>query len=196
MSYDPPSGPPPSGPPESLDSVEGAPIRHGGGRRGLLVVVGAVAAVGVAGASWAALSFFGTGPQPAEALPGSTIAYASIDLDPSGGQKIEALRTLKKFPAFEDNVDLGTDDDIREWIFEQLQQDSSDCADLDYGDDVEPWLGDRFAVAAVDDGGDAPAPVFVVQVSDDDAADAGLAKLRACGGGSADDGAWAISDGW
>ena len=124
---------------------------------------------------------------------GSTVAYASIDLDPSGGQKIEALQTLKKFPAFEDEIGLGTDDDIRKWIFDEAQG-SGACADLDYADDIEPWLGDRFAVAAVDAGGDTPDPVFVVQVTDEDAADAGLEKLFDCAG--EEEGAWAISDGW
>jgi hypothetical protein len=206
VSNDVPSGPPPTEPPagvaETLESGGGVRVRSTGpsparSRRTTVIAVASVIGVAaVGGAAWAAWSFFSTGAQPAEALPASTIAYASIDLDPSGGQKIEALRTLKKFPAFDDNVDLGTDDDIREWIFEQVQEESSDCAELDYGDDIEPWLGDRFAVAAVDAGGDAPAPVFVVQVSDEDAADAGLTKLRTCGGGSADDGAWAIADGW
>jgi hypothetical protein len=149
----------------------------------------------VGGAAWAAWSFFSTGAQPAEALPASTLGYVSIDLDPSGGQKIEALRTLKKFPAFDDNVDLGTDDDVSEWIFDQIQ-DEPGCEDLDYQDDIDPWLGDRFAVAAVDTGNDQPSPIFVVQVSDEDAAAAGLKKLRECGGGTTDDGAWAIADGW
>ncbi|KQW53316.1 hypothetical protein ASC77_03235 [Nocardioides sp. Root1257] len=205
MPYDTPTGPPPSEPPhqgpvEYLDSRGGDGLtpapRAGNGRRTAVVAVATTVGVAVVGgAAWAAWSFFSTGAQPAEALPASTLAYASIDLDPSGGQKIEALRTLKKFPAFEDNVGLDTDDDVREWIFDQIQGES-DCAGLDYGDDIEPWLGDRFAVAAVDAGGDTPAPVFVVQVSDEDAADAGLKKLRECGSGSTDDGAWAISDGW
>lgn len=193
MSYDLPPGPPPAGPPERIDSVEGARIRQGGGRRGLLIVVGAVAAVGVAGASWAAVSFFSTGPQPAEALPASTLGYVSIDLDPSGGQKIEALRTLRKFPAFEEHVGLETDDDVRAWIFDRVQ---GDCDDLDYAEDVEPWLGDRFALAAVDvDAGD-PAPVFVLQVSDEDGADRGLAAIKACNDAEPDDGAWVVQDGW
>src|SRR5689334_14455610 len=129
MSFDAPSGPPPSGPPETLDFGGGQPLPpSGGGRRGLLVVVGAVAAVAVAGASWAAWSFFSTGPQPAQALPGSTIAYVSVDLDPSGGQKIEALRTLRKFPAFEERVGLDTDDDIREWLYDKIDD---DCTELD-----------------------------------------------------------------
>ncbi|GAA4721101.1 DUF3352 domain-containing protein [Nocardioides conyzicola] len=205
MSYDLPPGPPPTDPPgsgpETLDSRGGArltsstgpaPVR--GRRTAVIAVVGALGVVAVGGAAWAAWSFLSTGAQPAEALPAKTIAYASVDLDPSGGQKIEALRTLKKFPAFEDQVGLDTDDDVREWIFDQIQ-DESGCADLDYDDDIAPWLGDRFAVAAVDTGGDTPTPVFVVQVSDADAADQGLGKLRECAGGS-DNVAWHIDGDW
>jgi uncharacterized protein DUF3352 len=198
MSSDTPSGPPPSGPPETLDFGGGEPLPpNRGGRRTVLLVVGAVAAVAVAGASWAAWSFFSTGPQPAEALPGSTIAYVSIDLDPSGGQKIEALRTLSKFPAFEEHVGLDTDDDVREWIYERVQ---GDCDDLDYADDIEPWLGDRFGLAAVDVGdasdGGSPAAVFVLQVSDEGAADEGLQAIRECNDAAPDEGAWVIRDGW
>jgi hypothetical protein len=209
VSFDVPSGPPPSEPPhggpphggavEYLDSRGGdgtPPGSAGGGRRTTVIAVAAlVGAAAVGGAAWAAWSFFSTGAQPAEALPASTLGYVSIDLDPSGGQKIEALRTLKKFPAFDDNVDLGTDDDVSEWIFDRIQGESG-CKGLDYQDDVEPWLGDRFAVAAVDTGEDRPSPIFVVQVKDADKADAGLEKIRQCGDGGSEDGAWAIADGW
>jgi hypothetical protein len=194
----PPGGPPPSGPVEYLDSRGGdgtPPSSSGSGRRTTVIAVAAfvgVAAVG--GAAWAAWSFFSTGAQPAEALPASTLGYVSIDLDPSGGQKIEALRALKQFPAFEDEIGLDTDDDIREWIFDKIQGEV-ECAGLDYDEDIEPWLGDRFAIAAVDTGDD-QAPVFVVQVSDEDAADEGLAKLRECGGGGPDDVAWSIDGDW
>jgi hypothetical protein len=194
-----PPGPPPAGPPgpEYLESGGGRPLGSSspaGGRRTAWLAGGVVGGLALVGAgAWAALSFFSTGPQPAEALPDSTIAYASIDLDPSGGQKIEALRTLRKFPAFKDQVGLDTDDDVRQRIFEEIRSEG-DCGDLDYGDDIEPWLGDRMAVAAVDTGGDTPTPVFVVQVKDEDAADKGLGKLRDCGGGST--GAWSIGGGW
>lgn len=186
--------------PEYLESGSGRPLTPptdrsgGGGRRTAWIVGGSVGVLALVGAgAWAAWSFFATGPQPAEALPASTIAYASIDLDPSGGQKIEAVRTLRKFPAFKDEIGLETDDDIRQWIFEEIQG-TGTCEDLDYGDDVEPWLGDRLAVAAVDAGDEAPAPVFVLQVTDEDKADAGLAKVKDCSGG--DGGAWVIADGW
>ncbi|MBB3040312.1 DUF3352 domain-containing protein [Nocardioides sp. LMS-CY] len=200
MSYDTPSGPPPSGPPpggqaETLDSRGGDRPRGRGRRSTVLAAGAAVAVVAVGGAAWATLSFFSTGDQPAEALPASTLGYASIDLDPSGGQKIAALRALSKFPAFDDVVGLDADDDVRRWIFDEIQGET-ECEALDYDDDVAPWLGDRFAVAAVDAGGDLPAPVFVLQVSDDDAADAGLQAIRECAGGDSVEGAWSIRDGW
>ena len=130
-----------------------------------------------------------TGPQPAEALPAKTLGYASIDLDPSGGQKIEALKTLNKFPAFKDYVGINADDDLRKEIFERIK-DQAHCDNLDYADDIEPWLGDRAAFAAVDVGDDDPDAVVVIQVKDADKADAGLGKIKDCGG--SDDVGWAI----
>lgn len=157
----------------------------------------------VGGGIWAATSFFGAGPQPAEALPDTTLGYASIDLDPSGGQKIEAIRTLRKFPAFKDQVGLDTTDDLREKLFDEIQKDAP-CKGLDYGDDIEPWLGDRAAVAAVDTGEDQPSPVFVVQVNDADKAEDGLSAIKACAADKSSDlyeksaaqGGWVIEGDW
>lgn len=168
---------------------------------GALVVGGAV----VAGGAWAATSFFATGSQPAEALPDSTVAYFSVDLDPSGGQKIEAIKTLRKFPGFTDEIDLETDDDLRERFFEEITK-SGECEGLDYAEDVKPWLGSRGAIAAVDLGEDQPTPVGVVQVTDSGKAEDGVAKLvETCGttaeggseeGGSDDVGGWVIDGDW
>jgi hypothetical protein len=198
----PPSGPPagpPSGPPEYLDSGGGAPVPPGprrsgsSARKGLFLGGGVVGLVAVGVGAWAAYNFFSTGPQPAEALPARTLAYASIDLDPSGGQKIEALRTLDKFPAFKDYVGINPDDDLRKAIFDKIQDDVQ-CDGIDYSDDVEPWLGDRAAFAAVDVGGDDPDPVIVLQVKDADKADAGLDKMKACG--ESDDVGWQVDGDW
>ena len=84
-----------------------APSRKG------LIIGGAVAVLVLAGGGvWAWTAFFSQGPQPAEALPDSTLAYVSIDLDPPGQQKVEAIKTLRKFPAFRDEIGLHTDDDV------------------------------------------------------------------------------------
>ena len=206
----PPSGPPPSGPPpEMLGPGWGSPVPprptgRSGRRTGLLVGGGvvALAAIGT-GAVFGYQAFFATGSQPAEALPDSTIAYLGVDLDPSGSQKLEALQTLQKFPALRDELDLDTDDDLRERAL-GLAQDFGACTDVDFEDDVEPWLGNRIGVAAVDLGEQAPTPVAVVEVTDADAADDGLEQLRECGtdgvlgdlGGDSDVIGWSIEGDW
>lgn len=162
-------------------------------KRGLLVGGGVVGLGAVAVGAWAAYGFLSTGPQPAEALPADTLAYASVDLDPSGGQKIEALRTLNKFPAFEDEVGIGDDEDLRKVLFDKIQEEAQ-CESLDWEDDVEPWLGDRAAIAAVDVGGEDPDPVFVVQTKDADAAEDGMKALQECG--DAESFGWSFSGDW
>jgi hypothetical protein len=189
--------------PEYLESSSGSPVagtRSSTDRRKRVIALGGLlglVAVG-GGAAWAATSFLSTGDQPAGALPAGTIGYVSVDLDPSGAQKIEAIRTLRKFPAFKDKIGLDTDDDLRERLFTELTS-SGECEGLDYASDVEPWLGNRVAVAAVDTGAKSPSPVLVVQVTDADGADKGLATLqRTCGGDEVDSpmGGWAIDGDW
>jgi hypothetical protein len=191
---------PPPGDPEYLDQSGGEPLEPtgpgtgaGGGRRTTLVAGGAIAGLLlVGGGVWAAMSFFASGPQPSEVLPSTTIGYASIDLDPSGGQKIEAFRMLDKFPAIKKELDgFDADDDLLAKVFSELEK---DCDGLSYADDVKPWLGYRFAAAAVDLGEDVPTPVGVLQVTDADAAEEGLATLRDCAG--SDVGGWVIEGDW
>lgn len=192
MSHDGTSSPEP----EYLSSGDPTATRERGprsGRRVALLVGGAVALVGlIGGAVWAWTAFMSTGQQPSGALPADTLGYAAVDLDPSGQQKIEAIRILRKFPAFREAADVDTDDDLRQRILEEAIADSG--CDVDYADDIEPWLGQRFAVAAVP-GDEQPDPVFVLQVSDAEAADEGLAALRDCEDDDGD-GAWEIRDEW
>jgi hypothetical protein len=195
---------PTDGQPEYLEQGGGQPMTtpppppngRSNRRKGLIAggVIGLAALVG--GGVWAATSFFGQGAQPAEALPANTIGYASIDLDPSGGQKIEAFKMLRRFPAFRDQVGLNADDDLKKKAFSSMQ-DGGMCPDLSYSSDIEPWLGDRYAMAAVDLGEQYPTPVAVIQVTDDAKAEAGLKKIESCAGGESSsgfvvDGDWAI----
>ena len=191
--------PPASGGPEYLEPDGGEPVASGSssgsgnGRRTALVAGGAaVALAAVGGGVWAAMSFLATGPQPAEGLPASTIGYASIDLDPSGSQKIEAFRMIEKFPALKKELGgLDADDDLLEMLFKDLEE---ECKSVSYADDIKPWLGYRLGVAAVDLGEEMPTPVGVVQVKDAGAAEDGLATLQECTG--ADVGGWAIDGEW
>ena len=188
------TSPPPSGP-EYLEQGDGDPVppsSGSGGRRTALIAGGVVALLVAAGAgTWAAVSFLGSGAQPAEALPAGTLAYASIDLDPSGAQKIEAIRMLNKFPAFKEEYGLDAEDDLRRVIVEEAL---ADCDSVDYAADVEPWLGSSLAMAAVDAGEEKPSPVGVVEVSDAGAAEEGLAALAKCAG--SDDSGYAVEGEW
>jgi hypothetical protein len=196
---------PPAGTPEYLEYGSGAPIppdaippSDGSGgrrsRRGWWIGGGVVVLLGLGAGAWAALGFFQQGEQPAAALPASTIAYLSVDLDPAGGQKIDAFRTLNKFPAFKDEVGIDSVDELRHKLGEELVG-QADCPGLDYDRDIDPWLGDRMAVAGVPLGDDDPQLVVVVQVKDEDGARDGIAQLNACDDTDNDPGV-SIHDGW
>lgn len=194
------SQPPPPPTAEVLEMGGGEPLppsppTRRGRRRTLVAGASVIGAVGLGAAAYGAWWYLATGAQPAEALPASTLGYVSLDLDPSGSQKIDALRTLKKFPTLEKEFNLDgdpTDIDIKREVFEALEEDA-DCG-FDYGADIEPWLGDRFAMAAVELGGE-PVPVGVVQVSDGDAARAAVTKLAECDGPDGDAGT-AVTGDW
>jgi len=215
----PPLGPPPSGPPPSASQPPGSaevlerggggplppgppPTGSGGAGRKGLIIGGVIGVLAVGGAAFGAYSWLtSTGPQPAEALPADTLGYVSIDLDPSGSQKIAALKTLEKFPAADEWLDeegIGSGDDIRKFIFGKIQEEEGACEDLDFDDDIKPWLGDRFAVAAIDDDGDdeTPVPVGVVQIRDADEAQDRAEKVIEDCGGDPDDGGLAVSGDW
>ncbi|MDN7120912.1 DUF3352 domain-containing protein [Nocardioides sp. ChNu-153] len=168
------------------------------------VVLGAAGVLGVVaigGGAAAYQAYYATGDQPSQALPADTLAYLSVDLDPSGRQKLEALEVLERFPGFgEFSDEVGLDrDDVRRTLFDQIV-DATPCADLDFDDDIDPWLGGRFAAAVVPDdtspnvpelGGDV---VFVAEVSDAAAASDGMERIADCGG--EDEVGWAAEGSW
>jgi hypothetical protein len=188
--------------PEYLDSGGGPllPRRRRSPRRrrtALIAVGGLLGAGGLAALGYAAVGFLATGPQPAQALPATTVAYASVDLDPSGEQKLEALRTLNRFPAFRD-LGVHATDDIRRRLVEELH-----CDGASYDADFAPWLGDRMAVALLpgsggpDGSGPAVDTVVVLELTDAAAFERAFGPLATtCGGGTelhyALDGDWAL----
>jgi hypothetical protein len=183
-----PDGSPPGGTSrttgvEYLDSADGvsgavtvtpaAPSRSGR-RRGL--VAGAVLAVGLigGGVAYGVGQLSGGGAQPDEMVPSSALAIVSVDLDPSAGQKVDALRFARKFPDLKKHV--GSGDDLRKAFFDAISDSSDVTASWE---DVKPWLGDRAAVAVLPaaDELDDPVPVVVVAVTDEAKAKAGLPKV-------------------
>jgi hypothetical protein len=151
------------------------------GRRRTVIAGVAVAVVAVlGGGAYAAYALlFGGGPQPADVLPASTVAVVSVDLDPSAGQKIAAIRSIRKIPALKKSLGLHTDDDLREFLFDKVVH-ASGCTSLDFDRDVLPWLGKRGAVAAVDLGETNPTPAIALQIEDQAEARKGFQALVDC----------------
>lgn len=184
-----PSGPPSYGaPPPPTDS-----LTLGGGawqdpsgdrasrRKWWYVGTGAVAAVAlVAGGTIAAATVFKVhrDPGPAAALPAATLAYAAFDLDPSAGQKIEAIKALRKLPAFLDGAKLDPTTDLRQKAIQGAL--GTDHCGLSWSKDFAPWVGTDIAAAIVPAGSDGPQPVVVIGVTDAGAAKKALPKLLAC----------------
>lgn len=183
-----PTTPVPPGEPEYLgdatpSSVTGSPRRRGPGRVAALGLAAAGVAGVVALGGWTALSLMASGTQPASALPADTVAYLSIDLDPSAGQKLEAVRMLEKFPALDEKLGLDATDDLRRWAFDRSAL--ARCAGVDYDEDVAPWIGDRAAVAVVPAAtgtkqADGPEVVMALQVTSEEKATTALAELADC----------------
>lgn len=161
---------------EQLEIGRPLPVERGrhGLRTGLIAGVTAVVVGGAALGGWQLQQLLsGGGPQPEDVLPASTVAFASLDLDPGAGQKLAAYQLLKKFP----DAHVSDQTDLKKKAWEAL--DDSSLRRLDYGTDVRPWLGDRFAIAAVPAPGtdDGFTPLGVVQVTDQDAAAKAFEKI-------------------
>lgn len=167
----------PTGAPAVSAPVEGRPA----GRRTGVVVASVVAvALVLGGGAFAAYRVFAaSGPQADEALPASTVALVTLDLDPSAKQKVEAIKTIRKFPALKKELGLDVDDDLREWVFKKAT-DSGDCKSLNYAKDIEPWIGKRIALGAVDLGAKQVTPAIALQITDAAAAKRDFAKLVKC----------------
>ena len=180
---------------QHADEVEtvGPTARTSGAARRTATIAGvavAVAAV-LSGGAYAAWSFLdGGGPHPEDVLPASTIGVVSVDLDPSAGQKISAIRSIRKFPALKDALGLQADDDLREFAFDKILE-QGDCT-LDFDQDIEPWLGKRAGFGAVDLGDEDPAPVIALQVDDPEKARTEFAKVVECT--DPDDFAYTVGD--
>ena len=184
-----PAAYPPAGPPTYLGSGDilgtpgPAPRRAGKAKLAAVgVAVLAVGAIGV-GAAYAAGAFGHDGGQPEALVPASAVGYVSIDLDPSLGQKVDALRFLRKFPSVK--ASLGSTDDLRKWAFEQATKNDPTLSALSYDADVKPWIGDRFGLAVLPGAkaGATPNVVVVLQVTNEGKATVGLKKLMSGPGG-------------
>lgn len=169
-------GAPTPGDPSGAPSWDGAEPPVGRrSRRGVAIaaILGGVVVLG--GAGYATASYLsGGGTQPEDVLPGDVLGFVKVDLDPSAGQKVALMSLLEKFP----DVDTAGDGDIRDQLLQPLLELSGD--ELDYAADVEPWLGERMAVAAVpaDDSPAGVVPVVALAVTDEEEMTEALGRAR------------------
>ena len=129
--------------------------------------------------------FSGAGAQPAEALPSNAFGYLRIDLDPSAGQKISAVRLLKKFPALADVTGIIDEkEDLRRTAFEFFKDNTDECQQLSYDEHMATWFGDRVGVGVMPAtaGSTEPGVAIAVQVTDRSAAEDALRAIADCAG--------------
>ncbi|WP_323097094.1 DUF3352 domain-containing protein [Intrasporangium sp. YIM S08009] len=159
----------------------------GKSRRTGLIAGGVAAVVLLGGAGvFAAQQLSGGGSQPADVLPGDAYAYVRLDIDPSAGQKIAAVRFLGKVPQIQNTLGSG---DPRKKLWDLAAKDSNEACmkAFNYDNDIAPWLGDRIGLALRPGGTkDAPNIAMAVQVKDEDAARTMLTKLQKCGDSGSD----------
>jgi hypothetical protein len=158
-----------------------------GRRRAGLVAGGVAAALLVGGGAVVAVQqLSGAGAQPADVLPGDAYGYVRLDIDPSAGQKVAAVRFLGALPSVRDTL---TGDDPRKKLWDLVTKDATDTcvSSLRYDTDIAPWLGDRAGVAIRPGGtADKPNVALAIQVSDEARAKDVLRRLFSCDKDGAD----------
>ncbi|RYY44346.1 MAG: DUF3352 domain-containing protein [Actinomycetales bacterium] len=160
--------------------TEGAAAGSGGaGKKIGFGIAGALAVAAIGGGAYAFTQLSGGGTQPHDVLPADTVAYVRLDLDPSASQKVDLFRLAKRVPDLSKELGIkDEDDDLRKLVLEDAL---GDCKDVDYDRDVEPWLGERIGLGIGSNFEDEEEVIRIaVQVSDEDAAKKGIAKLFAC----------------
>ncbi|MGC1209091.1 MAG: DUF3352 domain-containing protein [Ornithinimicrobium sp.] len=150
----------------------------------LLIGAAGVAALTIGGGAFAVNAMMGGGgDQPSTAMPSSVAAYMQIDIDPSVGQKVAALQFFQGMDTTE--LEEMRDGKGREALFDWIAEDDPEgpLADMNYEEDVEPWLGDRAGIGVMPgDTTDDLVPVVAVQVKDEAAAESFLNEVMADGG--------------
>ena len=129
--------------------------------RPLLAAAVGVVGVGVAGTGIAlAFALSGGGAQPEDVLPADVFALAKVDLDPAAGQKVAAYELAKRFPDLEVEGARSLKDDLLRRLFAD--------SEVDYDEQVRPWIGSRAAVAGAPDADADGTPEILVAVAYDD----------------------------
>ena len=137
----------------------------------LVTLIGLTAAAFVAGY----LFLFSAATDRAAGLaPAETAFYVNVYLQPSTGQQMNLSGLIGRLPGFADEASLDEKVD-------QVVQNLLSGTNIDYREQVKPWLGDQIAIAGwpgKEGAGTAPAAIFA-EVTDPEAARAAMAEILA-----------------
>ncbi|MBV1848695.1 DUF3352 domain-containing protein [Catellatospora tritici] len=160
----------------TLDAVDAAPAAAAARPRRTPVLIAAVIAVvlllGVG--AYAVYRFaFGDGRHIEEALPGSAVMFASVDLDTGLEQQIRLLQLARHLP---EQTKGDADADQRDELLGQVLKGMGlDGVDVDR--DLLSWAGRRVGLSVWQDG-KKPYALIAVTSTDSAAATAGLGRMR------------------
>jgi hypothetical protein len=155
--------------------------------RGPKVAVAAILSVVLLAAVGAVVLFkfiLVNGPDPAESLPASASMFMEVNLDPSFDQTPKLLDHLSKF----DDLEYDSTDDVVGDLLEE-----SGLEGVDAEEDLNSWLGTRHGMAMWQHEGH-PYAVVSLASTDANAAEDGLADLRAAAGVEEDQMAYDVRD--
>ncbi|WP_165498484.1 DUF3352 domain-containing protein [Streptomonospora litoralis] len=151
----------------------------------MIPVAAGLGVVMMAGTVWASNSVVQNvlvGAQPESVLPASSIAFAKLDLRPSGGQLADYAQFVQRLPdTMREEIDPEADP--AEELVDSLIENSG-YEGMTYEEDFAPWLGQRFGFAvwtpeneeAADSSGTAAA--IAIAAEDEDAAEQALSEMQ------------------
>lgn len=172
------SVPNPPQPPDTIDFDTPPPPEKKGGRGWIIALAAAVAVILLGGGAYAVIAsgVLGGGTQPHDVLPKDAIGYLRLDLNPDAGQKAALMKISDRFTF---SKGAYSEENPGASLFTALQREIEDLREVDYAKEIGPWLGDRLGIALVP-GATAGEPDFAlaVQVTDEEAARTGIAKLQ------------------
>jgi hypothetical protein len=136
-------------------------------KRGLAILVAAIAVVVLGAAGAAAFIFLsGSDAKLLERIPPSAGMAGTVYLDPPAGQKVNLIRMLTEFPDVPDEAELRQE--LNDFLDEALADTGLTHADLD-------WVGSQVAFyLSIDEGLDDPRGAVLVAVDDEEGARSAL----------------------
>lgn len=180
-------GGPPAEPPTPAADAHGHSPKKG---RRTALIAGAIALVLVGSTVAFAVNRLAPKGSPLDTVVAAEAAlYLRLDLDPSAGQKVAAVRFLQKLPTTASEFSK----DPRKGMFDLIKRSITDETARAEIDNVEAWLGNRAALVVLAPPSDGAAPVAygAIEVTDAAKAKTSLDKVTADG-----EGFYVIRDGY